>query len=31
MTMTTAMAPGSVEPGQLDVTITLEARYAIEY
>jgi uncharacterized protein YggE len=31
MTMTTAMAPGPVEPGQLDVTITLEARYAIEY
>lgn len=29
--MTMAMAPGPVEPGQLDVTITLEARYAIEY
>jgi uncharacterized protein len=27
---TMAMAPGPVEPGQLDVTITLEARYAIE-
>jgi uncharacterized protein YggE len=31
MTMATAMAPGPVEPGQLDVTITLEARYAIEH
>ena len=27
---TMAMAPGPVEPGQLDVTITLEARYAID-
>jgi uncharacterized protein len=28
--MAAAMAPGPVEPGQLEVTITLEARYAIE-
>ena len=28
--MTMATAPGPVEPGQLEVTITLEARYAIE-
>jgi len=28
--MTAAFAPGPVEPGQLDVTVTLEARYAIE-
>jgi uncharacterized protein YggE len=28
--MTMATAPGPVEPGQLEVTVTLQARYAIE-
>ena len=28
--MTMATASGPVEPGQLEVTVSLEARYAIE-
>ncbi len=30
MTMTMATMAGPVEPGQLEVTVSLEARYAIE-
>jgi hypothetical protein len=30
MTMTMATVAGPVEPGQLEVTVSLEARYAIE-